>query len=54
LGFLSQKFLQYTFFIQWSKLKEYSNRKGIKIIGDIPIFVAYDSSDLWANKKYYF
>jgi 4-alpha-glucanotransferase len=48
-----QKFMQYTFFKQWSKLKGYVNRKGIKIIGDIPIFVAYDSCDLWANKKYF-
>ncbi len=46
-----QKFLQYTFFKQWHKLKEYANSKGIKIIGDIPIFIAYDSSDLWANKN---
>lgn len=48
-----QKFLQYTFFKQWHKVKEYANKKGIKIIGDIPIFIAYDSSDLWANKKYF-
>ncbi len=48
-----QKFLQYTFFKQWTKLKKYANKKGIKIIGDIPIFIAYDSSDLWANKKYF-
>ncbi len=48
-----QKFLQYTFYKQWKNLKEYTNGKGIKIIGDIPIFIAYDSSDLWANKKYF-
>jgi len=48
-----QKFLQYTFNKQWKKLKDYTNKKGIKIIGDIPIFIAYDSSDLWANKKYF-
>lgn len=48
-----QKFLQYTFYKQWQNLKEYTNKKGIKIIGDIPIFIAYDSSDLWANKKYF-
>ena len=48
-----QKFLQFTFFRQWAALKEYVNKKGIKIIGDIPIFIAYDSSDLWANKKYF-
>jgi len=44
-----QKFLQFMFFTQWLELKEYSNAKGIKIIGDIPIFVSYDSSDVWAN-----
>ncbi|RPI74191.1 MAG: 4-alpha-glucanotransferase, partial [Ignavibacteriales bacterium] len=43
------KFVQFQFFTQWKKLKEYANSKGIKIIGDIPIFVAYDSSDVWAN-----
>ncbi|MCW8848755.1 MAG: 4-alpha-glucanotransferase [Melioribacteraceae bacterium] len=48
-----QKFLQYTFFKQWKNLKKYANEKGIKIIGDIPIFIAYDSSDLWANKQYF-
>ncbi len=48
-----QKFLQFTFFKQWQNLKTYANSKGIKIIGDIPIFIAYDSSDLWANKHYF-
>ncbi len=49
IGF--QKFLQFTFFKQWENLKKYANTKGIKIIGDIPIFIAYDSADLWANKS---
>ncbi len=44
------KFLQFTFYKQWNELKTYANQKGIKIIGDIPIFIAYDSADLWANK----
>jgi len=44
-----QKFLQFKFFTQWLELKEYTNLKNIKIIGDIPIFVALDSSDVWAN-----
>ncbi len=44
------KFLQFTFHKQWANLKKYANEKGIKIIGDIPIFIAYDSADLWANK----
>ncbi|MGD8780553.1 MAG: 4-alpha-glucanotransferase [Ignavibacteria bacterium] len=46
-----QKFLQYIFYEQWTNVKKYANEKGIKIIGDIPIFIAYDSSDLWANKE---
>ncbi len=46
-----QKFLQYKFYTQWIKVKEYANSKGIQIIGDLPIFIAYDSSDLWANKE---
>lgn len=45
------KFLQYTFYRQWKNLKEYANSKGIKIIGDIPIFVATDSSDTWSNPE---
>ncbi|MBU1099320.1 MAG: 4-alpha-glucanotransferase [Bacteroidetes bacterium] len=45
-----QKFLQYKFFTQWTKIKEYANQHNIKIIGDIPIFIAYDSADLWSNR----
>lgn len=44
------KFLQYLFFSQWQALRSYANASGIKIIGDIPIFVAFDSSDVWANR----
>ncbi len=44
-------FLQYTFNKQWTSLKNYVHQKGIKIIGDLPIFIAYDSADLWANKE---
>lgn len=46
-----QYFLQYIFYIQWKKLKNYANRNGIKIIGDMPIYVSYDSSDTWANPE---
>jgi len=46
-------FLQYEFFRQWSGLKTYANKKGIEIIGDIPIFVAHDSVDVWANPELY-
>ncbi len=44
------KFVQYQFYKQWSEIKNYANGKGIKIIGDMPIFIAYDSADLWAHK----
>lgn len=43
--------LQYFFFTQWQKLKTYANEKGVKIIGDIPIFVASDSADAWTNTR---
>lgn len=42
------EFLQYKFFEQWTKLKTYVNSIGIKLIGDLPIYVAYDSADAWA------
>ncbi|GIV96080.1 MAG: 4-alpha-glucanotransferase [Herpetosiphonaceae bacterium] len=42
-------FLQYQFFRQWLDLKRYANERNILIIGDIPIFVAYDSADVWSN-----
>lgn len=45
------EYVQFTFFRQWYRLKEYANRKGIKIIGDIPIYVAFDSADTWANPE---
>jgi 4-alpha-glucanotransferase len=45
------KFLQFEFFRQWSKLKEYANSQGIQIIGDIPIYVAHDSADVWAHPE---
>ncbi len=46
-----QKYLQFQFFRQWHALKRYANEKGIRIIGDIPIFVAFDSADVWANRE---
>ncbi|GBD96531.1 MAG TPA: 4-alpha-glucanotransferase [Nitrospirae bacterium] len=46
---LREKFLQYIFFNQWYSLKNYCDSKDIKLIGDIPIYVNYDSSDVWAN-----
>ena len=44
-----QQYLQFKFFQQWLKLKAYANDKGIQIIGDIPIYVSLDSSDVWAH-----
>ena len=46
-----QKFTQWIFFRQWLELKTYANSKGISIIGDVPIFVAHDSADVWANRE---
>jgi 4-alpha-glucanotransferase len=45
----AQKFYQFLFFGQWFDLKGYCNDRGIKIVGDIPIFVAHDSADVWTN-----
>ncbi len=47
------KFIQFTFYSQWERLKDYANKNGIKIIGDIPIYVALDSADVWANSYLY-
>lgn len=41
-------FIQYKFFEQWDKLKAYANKNGVKIIGDLPIYVALDSADTWS------
>ncbi len=43
------QFVQYLFFRQWNRLKAYAHDKGIELIGDIPIYVALDSADVWAN-----
>ena len=45
------KFEQFLFFHQWEKIKEYAHANNIEIIGDIPIFVSYDSADVWANRS---
>ena len=45
------KFCQYKFFEQWNKLRKYANEQGIEMIGDIPIYVAMDSADVWAHKE---
>ncbi len=46
-----QKYIQFLFFEQWKALRSYAGSAGIEIIGDMPIFVAYDSVDVWANPQ---
>ena len=48
------KLWQWFFYAQWLALKDYANARGIQIIGDIPIFIAYDSADAWANPELYY
>ncbi|MCD8129849.1 MAG: 4-alpha-glucanotransferase [Lachnospiraceae bacterium] len=48
---LFYEYLQYQFDKQWTRLKAYANQKGIKIVGDVPIYVAFDSMDTWANPE---
>ena len=48
------KMLQYFFFKQWNELKAYANENGIEIIGDVPIYVAMDSADVWANPDQFY
>lgn len=44
-------FLQYEFYLQWSKVKKFANENGIRIMGDVPFYVGLDSADTWSNKK---
>ena len=46
-----RKFLQFEFYSQWAEVKAYANKNGVKIIGDLPIFVSGNSADYWANKE---
>jgi len=48
------KFTQFLFFEQWLRIKGYANERGIQVIGDIPIFVAFDSADVWSNPELFF
>lgn len=50
---LEQKFFQFVFFRQWKALRSYARERGVRIIGDLPIFVAHDSADVWANREYF-
>ncbi|MBI3602026.1 MAG: 4-alpha-glucanotransferase [Candidatus Omnitrophica bacterium] len=47
------KFIQYLFFRQWHKLKTYANQQGVSIIGDVPIYVNYDSVDVWCHRPFF-
>lgn len=47
------RFIQFLFFDQWEKLHNYATAQGIRIIGDIPIFVAHDSSDVWSHQEWF-
>lgn len=47
-------FLQWVFHRQWSDLKNYANQQGVRLFGDLPIFVAHDSADVWANRSDYY
>ena len=49
----AQKFFQYVFFQQWQKLRSYGSDRNIRIIGDVPIYVAHDSADVWANRQFF-
>lgn len=48
---LFYEYLQFLFAKQWNALKKYANQNGIKIVGDVPIYVAFDSADIWANPE---
>jgi len=48
---LEQKFFQFIFFRQWNALRSYARERGVRFIGDLPIFVAHDSADVWANRE---
>lgn len=51
--YLYEIWLQMTLYRQWSTLRNYANSLGIKIIGDVPFYVGYDSCDVWANQEYF-
>ena len=53
LQIAEQEFLQFVFFEQWQSLKQYCGRKKIRVMGDLPIYVAHDSADVWAHPEYF-
>lgn len=50
----AHKYFQWLFFSQWWALRKYANERGIRIIGDVPIFVAHDSADVWAHPELFY
>jgi 4-alpha-glucanotransferase len=48
-----QKFLQFVFFRQWDALRSYAHARGVRIMGDLPIYIAHDSADVWAHPHYF-
>lgn len=49
----AQKFLQFVFYDQWRELREYARERGVRIMGDLPIYVSHDSADVWTNREYF-
>jgi 4-alpha-glucanotransferase len=49
----AHKFFQYEFFRQWQTLREYGRKRNVRIVGDVPIYVAHDSADVWANREFF-
>jgi len=49
----AQKFLQFVFFEQWRELRAYAQARGVRILGDLPIYVAHDSADVWVNRRFF-
>lgn len=46
-------FMQFTFFRQWNELRDYAHAQGIEFIGDLPIYVAFDSADVWSESRFF-
>jgi 4-alpha-glucanotransferase len=53
LSIQAQKFFQFEFFQQWQALRGYGRERNIRIIGDVPIYVAHDSADVWSNRQFF-
>jgi 4-alpha-glucanotransferase len=49
----TQKFLQFVYYAQWRELREYARTRGVRIMGDLPIYVAHDSADVWTDRRFF-